>query len=118
MTPCRVADTRTSAGPYGGPALAAGADRAFVLVNRCGVPPTARAVAINVTVTESTAPGYLVVYPGGNSVPVASTLNYRTAQTRANNVAAALGPSGDIGIHCGQSSGTVQVVIDINGYFQ
>jgi len=64
------------------------------------------------------APGYLVVYPSGNSVPVASTLNYRTAQTRANNVAAALGPSGDIGIHCGQPTGTVQVVIDINGYFQ
>ena len=118
MTPCRAVDTRSAAGPYGGPALAAGADRSFVLINRCGIPPGARAVAVNLTVTESTASGYLVLYSGGTAVPVASTVNYRAGQTRANNAFVTLGAGGDVALHCGQASGTVQAVIDVNGYFQ
>ena len=118
MTPCRVADTRNATGPYGGPALTAGEDRSIVVINRCGVPATAVAVAINVTVTQSTGPGFLVVYPGGTAMPLASTLNYRAAQTRANNAIVGLGSAGDILVHSGQAAGSVQTVIDINGYFQ
>src|SRR4029077_187725 len=46
VTPCRVADTRSPVGPYGGPSLVAGADRTFVFGGQCGIPPTAVAVAL------------------------------------------------------------------------
>ena len=41
IAPCRAVDTRGAAGPYGAPALAAGAPRAFALAGRCGVPAAA-----------------------------------------------------------------------------
>lgn len=102
----------------GGPALDAGTDRSIALVGHCGVPATAHAVALNVTVTQSTDPGFLVVYPGGTATPGTSTLNYRAGQTRANNVIVGLGLSGDILVHCGQSAGTAHAVIDVDGYFE
>jgi hypothetical protein len=118
VTPCRVVDTRKPDGPYGGPALSANADRTFVLVGQCGIPATAQAVSINVTVTEPTAAGDLRLYPAGSPLPLVSTINYRPGQTRANNAVAVLGSAGDLAIHCEQASGAVQLIIDVNGYFQ
>ncbi len=45
-------------------------------------------------------------------------INYRPGQTRANNVIISLGPAGDVTVQSDQGSGTVHVVIDVNGYFQ
>ena len=118
LSPCRVADTRNATGPNGGPALDAGTARSIALVGYCGVPATAQGVALNVTVTQSTNSGFLVVYPGATATPGTSTLNYRAGQTRANNVIVGLGASGDILIYCSQSAGTAQAVIDVNGYFE
>jgi hypothetical protein len=118
MTPCRIVDTRNANGPYGGPPITVGPDRAFVLAGQCGIPATAKAVSINVTVTQSTAQGDLRIYPGGSSLPLVPTINYRPGQIRANNALAALGLAGDVVIHCDQASGTVEFIIDTNGYFQ
>jgi VCBS repeat protein len=118
VTPCRVVDTRAPTGPTGGPPLAAGAARTFVLAGSCGVPPTATAVSVNVTVTQSTAIGDLRLFPGGNPPPLVSTINYKAGQTRANNAVASLGPSGDITLRCDQPGGTVDLILDVNGYFQ
>jgi len=118
LTPCRVVDTRGPAGPYGAPALAAKSDRSFVLAGQCGIPPTAKAVAINVTVTQSTAAGDLRLFPGGTSLPLVSEINYSAGQTRANNAVVALGASGDLTVHCDEASGAVELIIDVTGYFQ
>ena len=118
VTPCRVLDTRNAAGPYGGPALAPGQSRTFVVAGRCGIPATARAVAVNLTVTAPTAPGHLTVYPAGQAVPSTSTLNYATGQTRANNAVAGLSVAGGLAIRCGQASGSTHVVLDVAGYFE
>ena len=118
VTPCRVADTRDPNGPYGGPALAANADRTFVVATKCGVPLGADAVSFNFTVTQSTALGDLRILPAGAGLPIVSTINWRPGQTRANNAIVSLGPSGDITAHVDQGSGTVQLIIDVNGYFQ
>src|ERR1700737_4575953 len=119
LTPCRILDTRSANGPYGGPALSAGADRTFVLANQCGIPAAARAVAVNIAVTQATTgPGFLTLYPGGLSLPLVSTINYRAGQTRANNGIVSLGAAGAIAVHCGQGAGTTHLVIDVNGYFQ
>ena len=117
LTPCRVADTRGPAGTYGAPSLQAGGIRTFPLVGQCGIPETASAVALNLTVTGPTALGHLTVFPQGSPLPNASTLNYRAGQTRANNAIVPLGTGGAIAVACGQSSGTTNFIIDVNGYF-
>jgi hypothetical protein len=113
-----VADTRDATGPYGGPALAAGATRAFVMSGRCEIPVEADAVALNLIVTQPTAPGFLTLYPLGVAAPLASTINYGPGQTRANNAIVQLGSGDSIAVTCGQSSGETQFIIDVVGYFR
>jgi hypothetical protein len=118
LAPCRAVDTRDPAGPYGGPPLSAGQSRAFTMVGRCGVAPTANAISLNVTVTGATAPGYLTVYPQGSAIPLASTINFGSGQTRANNAIVRIGTGAAIAIFYGQASGnTVDVIVDLNGFF-
>jgi hypothetical protein len=117
IMPCRLVDTRNAAGPYGGPGLAAGAVRVFVLAGQCEIPAAARAVSVNVTVTGSTAPGNLRLYQAGISLPSTSTINYSTGQTRASNAVVSLNGAGEMAVYCSQSSGMVQVILDVNGYF-
>ena len=111
-------DTRSADGPRGGPALQAGANRDFTLAGVCGVPVTASAVAINITVTESTSSGNLTIYPGDNPMPSTSTINYGAAETRANNAVVSPNAAGAITVHCAQESGTVEFIVDVTGYFQ
>jgi len=118
VTPCRVLDTRNASGPLGGPALAAGASRTFTISNQCGIPPGATSVSANVTITGPSAQGHLTFSPAGTPQPPVSTLNYRAGQTRANNAILALGQAGDFVVFCTQVSGTVNVILDVNGYFQ
>src|SRR5262249_32074353 len=118
LAPCRVIDTRGPADPWGGPALTANADRAFVLGGRCGVPPTAKAVAANLTITQPQALGDLRIYPGGGTLPNTSTMNYRAGQTRANNGVLNLGTGSDFIVRCVQGSGTVHFILDLTGYFE
>jgi streptogramin lyase len=118
VTPCRVADTRGPTGPYGGPALAANADRTFVIAGQCGIPFGDVAVAYNFTITQPTGQGDLRTVPGGGTLPLVSTMNWRAGQTRANNAITPLGLSGDITVHVDQASGTVDLIIDVNGYFR
>ncbi len=117
MAPCRLVDTRKPAGPLEGPALPAGATRIFPMVGTCGIPLTAKAVSVNVTVAQPAAAGDLRLYPGG-SPPQASAINYRAGQTRANNAVSGLGASGGLSVRCDQPEGTVHLILDINGYFQ
>lgn len=117
VTPCRVFDTREAAGPWGGPRLAAGSERTFAVGGRCGIPAAARAVSVNVTVTEPTDLGFLVLFPGGGPPPQASAINFRAGQTRANNAIVTLGPGGDLVVRTGMANGSVQAVLDVSGYF-
>jgi hypothetical protein len=119
VTPCRVADTRNPNGPYGGPALAAGATRTFTVGGQCQIPLTAKAISVNVTVTGPTSIGFLTLFPGGTAAPLASTINFRAGQTRANNAIVPLGAGGTMSVFDGQASGgTTHFILDVNGYFQ
>jgi hypothetical protein len=118
MTPCRWIDTRQADGPVGGPRLQAGQTRSFVATGNCGIPSTARALSVNVTVVAATVRGDLVVVPGGLEGATSSTINYGAGQTRANNGVLLLGNSGDLAVSCEQASGTVHLIIDVNGYFE
>jgi hypothetical protein len=115
LTPCRVLDTREAVGPWGGPALAAGAVRTFTISGRCLVPADAKSISVNATVTQPAAQGHVILFPGGTSVPPVSTLNYRAGQTRANN---AIVPLGSAGTLSAVSSSTTHFILDVNGYFK
>jgi uncharacterized repeat protein (TIGR01451 family) len=118
VTPCRLVDTRNGTGTYGGPALAAGLERVFPLFDQCGIPATARALSLNLTATQSTSAGNLRLYPAGTTVPTVSSINFTAGRTRANNTVVGLNGLGELAVYCGQASGTVHFVLDVNGYFQ
>jgi pimeloyl-ACP methyl ester carboxylesterase len=117
LPPCRLVDTRNVAGPFGGPAIAAGEERVFVLAGRCGIPATAKAVSLNVTaVTPSTA-GSLSLHPSGLTVQT-STIDYQTGAVLANNAVIQLAVGASLSITSTQTTGTTHLVLDVNGYFQ
>jgi hypothetical protein len=118
LPPCRVVDTRDAPGPHGGPALVAGGDRVFTVAGRCGVPASARAIAMNATVAGPGAAGNLRFYPGGASLPLASAINYAAGQTRGNNAIVPLSPAGSLAVRCTQASGTTHFILDVTGYFE
>lgn len=118
VAPCRIADTRNPAGPFGGPALAANTERSFTAAGRCGISATAAALSINVTVTQPSAAGNLRLFPGGMAAPLASAVNYSAGQTRANNAVAGLSAGGSLTVRCDQPAGMVHVILDVNGYFE
>ena len=121
LAPCRVADTRNAAGPSGGPALGANSTRTFPVLGICGIPATATAIAINVTVAEETDRGDLRVYPAGGMPPGASTINFVSGTVRANNAVVPVGVGGQITVTCDMppgSTGQTQFLFDVTGYFQ
>jgi hypothetical protein len=118
VTPCRLIDTRNPVGPFGGPSLAAGVDRTFIFAGACGIPSTATAVFLNVTVVNPSDTGNLRIWPTGTVVPLVSALNYNGTQTRGNNGIFKLSGTGHLDMRATQGFGTVDVVVDVAGYFE
>jgi len=117
VAPCRVLDTRTAIGPSGGPALVAGAVRTFPVAALCNIPVSARAIVANLTVTNVGAQGSLQAYAGGDPPPLPDFLSFKAGITRANNGIIGLGPDGSVAIGC-LSAGSVDVVLDVTGFFE
>jgi len=119
LTPCRLIDTRSPAGPLGGPALQTGPARTFALSGHCGIPATAKALAVNVTVTQAASGGSLTLYAADQQSGGTSTINFSPGRTLANNAFLRLSGegSGSIAVIDG-SSGSVQLILDVSGYFQ
>ena len=114
LPPCRVVDTRTA---VGGPALAGGASRNLAIGGTCGVPASARAVSLNLTVTQATAAGHLRVYASGQALPTSSAINYLAQQTRANNCLAPVGTGAVLAVYAGLPTGaTVHLIVDVSGF--
>ena len=115
LAPCRVADTRTSAGPLGGPALDGVSARSFAIpLGACGIPVAARAYSLNVTAVPHGPLSYLTLWPTGMAQPLVSTLNSFEGNVVAN---AALVPSGQNGALSVYATDSTDVILDINGYF-
>src|SRR5437660_11594009 len=86
ITPCRAVDTR------GGSPVGQGQQRNFTMRGVCGVPTTAAAIAINVTVINATTTSFLTVWPAGGTRPNVSTINFSAAdQSLANGAIVGLG---------------------------
>ena len=115
VTPCRIADTRNPSGPFGGPSLGAGTTRNFTVPqSACGVPNTAQAYSLNMTVVPPGPLEYLTTWPTGQTQPYVSTLNALQGQIAANAAIVPAGTSGAISVFVSDAS---NVIVDINGYF-
>ncbi len=115
VTPCRIADTRNPVGPFGGPILESGELRSFqVPASNCGVPASAGAYALNVTVVPEERLGYLTIWPDATAQPFVSTLNSWGGSVVANAAIVPAGVSGGIRVYV---TDRTHVIIDVNGYF-
>lgn len=136
LPPCRLVDTRLLPGPSepassGAPALHPGQiypgepaqpawSRVFRIAGQCGVPPTAKAVSLNVTAVAPAASGFFTFYPGDQlTAPAAGAVSFAAGQTRANNLVVALSASGSGTLAVqNNSNAAAAVVVDVNGYFE
>ena len=82
------------------------------------VPPTARAVTGNITVTNATTAGYVALGPTETTTPKTSTINIVAGANRANGVTVSLSSSGKLGaIWCGKTGSSADVIFDVTGFF-
>src|SRR5262249_38541153 len=98
VTPCRIFDSRGANGPLAGPFLGGGTTRTVpVLLSNCGIPASATAYSLNVTVVPKTGVlGFLTVWPSGQPQPNVSTLNSLDGSVLANAAIVLAGTSGSI----------------------
>jgi hypothetical protein len=81
------------------------------------IPADDPALVINITATLGTTSGDLQAYPSTAATPVASILNYAANENIAN-LALINTATGNAFTIKNSSSGTVDFIIDVNGYFQ
>jgi hypothetical protein len=122
VTPCRIVDTRNPNGVTGGPALTAGSPRNFPIAAQCGVPSSAKAATLNVTIVGPTADGFLSIWPFNTALPTVSTINASAGEPALANgaiVPLTTDPSFNVSVVYGTAGGgTTHVILDVTGYFQ
>ncbi len=115
-------DTRNATGTFGGPKLVAGATRTFDL-DVAGIgglcvnsfPPNVKAMVVNVTLVNEDGPGFVTIYPGNGTQPVASSINSSGPNTViGNEIVMPLAPDGTVKVFT--SVGT-HLVMDLVGIF-
>ncbi|NNE10947.1 MAG: peptidoglycan DD-metalloendopeptidase family protein, partial [Ilumatobacter sp.] len=116
MRPARFADSRnepTIDGTHRNTGRRAGGSVWEIAVAaRAGVPSSATAAVVNLTVLNGSSAGYATVYPCG-SRPNASSVNYVPGSIEPNEVIAKLSPTGSI---CVFTLTAADVVVDVVGY--
>lgn len=117
LTPCRIADTRNPIGTNGGPGLGL-ATRDFQIRGNCGVPTGAKAVSLNVTVTNATTTSWLTLWPSGTARPFVSTINFDSSVSALANGAVVALSTNTNDLSVVNASGSVHVILDVTGYFQ
>jgi Carboxypeptidase regulatory-like domain len=114
VTPQRLVDTKYKIG-----AVAPGprGTTALTVTGANSVPSTGvTAVVLTVTVSASTASGYLTAYADGTTRPGTANLVFRTGHAVSDQVYAPVGADGKVSFYNG-SSGTLRLIVDITGYF-
>src|SRR3954451_9876694 len=110
--PCRLADVRDGTGFERG-------DNQIIRIyvsGRCGVPETATAVALTVTVDNGVTPGpgHISIWPEGAPMPTASIVNYSPGEIRANGTIVRVGIGGAVDVFALNGA---PLVVDVTGWF-
>lgn len=117
VAPVRFQDSRPGTeqvGAYGTP-WSAGTSRMVSVLTGAAVPPGAKAVSANVTVTSTSAESFATVWNTGAARPTASSLNWKAGTTIANSVTAKVGAGDTISVF--NNSGSVNVIADVAGWY-
>ena len=83
------------------------------VAGRGGVPADVKSVAINLTAINPTAVGFATVFPCGELIPLASTLNFTPGDIVPNAAMVKVGAGGSV---CVYSNVETDFVLDVNGY--
>jgi hypothetical protein len=115
LAPTRLLDTRLALGVPGTGPVPPDGTIPLTIADRGGVPVSgAGTVVMNVTAAESSAPGFVTVWPTGIARPLASNLNVTAAgQNIPNLTITALG-GGGVSLY---SQGGTHLVADVEGYY-
>ncbi len=112
LNPTRILDTRDGTGAAKAK-VGAGKAVGLTVTGVAGVPSTAAAVVLNVTVTGPAWGGFITAYPGGSARPTTSNINFKKGQTIAGMVIAKVGAGGKVNLF---SSATTDLVADVVGW--
>jgi hypothetical protein len=113
--PTRILDTRNATGAPKQP-LTSTSPIKLQVAGKGGVPNGVSAVALNLTLTDSSGGGNVTAYPDGTATPTASNLNYAAGQTVANAAIVPVGKDGYIDL-TKQGPGSVNMIADVEGYY-
>lgn len=112
----KIVDTRSALGVSA--ALGPASTTSFQVLGQGGVPSSGvSAVSLVIKAVNATSAGsYLEMWPDGTTKPYpASTVNFSSSATTSNSAIVAVGSDGKIGVY--NSNGSVDLVVDVNGYF-
>ena len=113
-SPIRLLDTRLSS-PFPGSGKIPGGTSLLLDFSESPNLASIGAFVLNTTVTEPTAPGHLIAYPGPPPAPGTSSLNFVPGLTVANAAAVRIGSDGTVGFF--NSAGATHLVVDLFGIF-
>ncbi len=114
ITPCRAVDTRNPVASLGGPSISGGTSRDFPIAgNACGIPTNAQAYSLNAAIIP-TSHGYMTMWPAGQAQPGTASVNSPDGGVHSSGSIVPAGLGGAISVF---AFDTMDVVLDINGYF-
>ncbi len=119
LNPGRILDTRTGIalsglhGPFG-----SNAARTLATVGHFGVPAGVQAITGNLTIVNQTQAGYVADTPLPTTTPPTSTINFPLGDVRANGITAPLGGGNQSLIYKAGGGQTVNIILDVSGYFK
>jgi hypothetical protein len=112
FTPQRILDTRSGLGASKAAKLVGGTTFELPIAQAAS---STTAVALNVTVTEPDAQGFLTVFPCDQNRPKASNLNFVGNETVPNLVNVKLSVTSSV---CIYSQATTHLIVDLSGTFE
>lgn len=119
VVPARLVDTRPGASTIDGRQAAGGevpASTSFLVdvAGRGGVPSRGvRSVMVNVTAVRPAAGGYLTVFPGDQTLPISSNVNFRPGAIVAGQALVGVDANGQIAVF---ASANTHLVVDVVGW--
>ena len=112
LEPCRVIDTRLTT------AVSDGVPRDVTFRGSCQIPVEAKAICANVSVTEATRAGQVTAYPGDAASTGTTIVTFTPGKVRASQAMIKLSTDGRARFEAAiPTGGTVQVIVDVSGYF-
>lgn len=116
VTPARLLDTRNAIGVTTKTPIAGGGVVTLQVAGQSGIPATnVRAVVVNVTATQGTSAGGITVWPTTQARPGLGTISYVGNESITSQAIIPVGGDGKISVY--NNTGSVHVILDVQGYF-